>query len=422
MSRLYLISALSLLVIGLLATACVTEDPDGDDAFPNTTDFNQADPDDPSTCPTIDHRDVVNNGTILDAPCYLVTARPTVDNGVLTINAGTILYFERDAGLEIEGDDAGLIVDGTDDEPVEMRGVQDDAGFWAGLMLTETINPENAIAHLHLSDAGSRNWGTRNRANRQGGLLIRDGSRVSVSDSTFRNNENAGIGIYSADDEVFIDSSLFENNPDYPIRLRTNHVGDLGPDNAFSDNGDAYVKINAERGSRLTRDSTWPTLELPYRVNDDFDIDADLLISPGTELHMDRDVGITVEEDGSLNANAEGADPIEFRGTIAESGYWRGLRFDESFSDNNKIGNAAIRHGGHEAWGTRRRDERHSNLHIEGFASLEFTDETEITDAGANGLTAREDDVSVSGCEHLVFQDIAGDNIVNSSGASACTD
>ena len=415
---------MALAIIVTLALGCVAstgeDDPNGDEETVNQSDDTN-DPDDPDDCPELSSDSDVNGGVTLDESCYLVTSRPTVSDGVLTITAGTTLYFERDQGLQIRGDDAGLVVEGTDDHPVVMQGIVDEAGFWAGVILVETIHPDNAINHLHLSDAGSHNWGTRNRANRQGGLVTRE-SRISVSDSTFRDNENAGIAIYDADDEMTIESSLFEDNPDYPIRLRTNHVGDLSPDNAFSNNGDAYVKINTGRYSELTRDSIWPALEIPYRINDFFDVSADLTISPGTELHMDRDVGITISEEGSLNANAEGADPIEFRGTIAETGYWRGLQFNESFSDNNQIGNAAIRHAGHRAWGTRQRDGRHGNLHMEGFTNLEFTDQTELTDAGGNGLTARESNVSITGCEHLVFENITGDNIVTTQDASVCSE
>lgn len=71
----------------------------------------------------------------------------------VVINAGVIIETESDMGIYITGN-GSLRINGTSSEPVVMRGVQQLAGYWRGLLIN-TNNPLNVFDYLNISDGGS---------------------------------------------------------------------------------------------------------------------------------------------------------------------------------------------------------------------------------------------------------------------------
>ncbi len=423
-----------LAIFCILGLACVVEsgegdnqpnqvtpgDGDGDGTQPGDGDGDGTQPGDgdgDGTTPTGEcvelTSDEVENGAVLDG-CYLVDGSLTVTGGTLQIEGGTEMYFESGRGLTVDGDDgeAAIEINGSSSNPVLMRGSSDNAtaGFWSGVRIRRTGAAPNTISGLIVEHAGGRNWGTNQRDTRQGGLVIDTGADAQITDGIFRHNQHAGLSIHAAGSTVTVSGSSFEDNEGYPIRLRPNHVGDLNPDLHFSGNDDEFVQIARVRSNdphiTLENDATWPTMAIPYEAYR-FYVEADLTLTPGSTFHIKSGGFVRINEGGTLNADASGADPIRFVGVSSAPGSWTGLRFIRSYSEDNVLANIEVRNGGSSSY-------RHESGTRGGilvwYGRLDIN-EAVITDSEGHGLTGHGDTTLVTGCEDMTFENISSNEI-----------
>ncbi len=85
-----------------------------------------------------------------------------------------------------------------------------------------------------------------------------------------------------------------------------------------------------------------------YLVNADVEIllFADVIIEAGTVLKFAQGTGLVVTTDASLAVNGLPESPIIFTGQEDSRGYWRGITYDQSESDDNQVVNAVIEYAG----------------------------------------------------------------------------
>ena len=112
-----------------------------------------------------------------------------VHNGIdlregLTIGAGSELVFESNSYLEVPAfaDGSYLTINGTEDQPVIMRGEVSVAGAWPGL-LVETSNVRNVFNHLDISDGGEI-FNSPFDVGRGNITLYGEGSRLTLNECT----------------------------------------------------------------------------------------------------------------------------------------------------------------------------------------------------------------------------------------------
>ena len=144
----------------------------------------------------------------LTAP-YNVTGTFSIDaDATLTIEAGATIVFDRSKTIVIHG---GLKAIGTAKNPIVFTGKGDTPGYWSGLKYFRTNNADNILDYVTIEYGGEY----------YAGLFIDSENassytRISVTNSTFK--DNAGAGIYIRYDEYAkynkdIDSSnIFINN------------------------------------------------------------------------------------------------------------------------------------------------------------------------------------------------------------------
>lgn len=84
-----------------------------------------------------------------------------------------------------------------------------------------------------------------------------------------------------------------------------------------------------------------------YRIEGNLTLnDGTLTIQPGVTLIAEQAANLRVENDGRLQVQGSASNPVGFLGKIEESGYWGGLRIDNTASGTHNIEHAVFRHAG----------------------------------------------------------------------------
>lgn len=352
----------------------------------------------------------VNGGVDLDGCYHIVSHRSggrsiRVDHGEVTIAPGSEFYFDSGEGirfLQDSGDPAVLIAEGTEEEPILFSHYEDNAspGSWDGLYFEDTSGAEHVLDHVIIEQGGGRNFGTRSRDNRQGGLVLDKEVRLTATNVTLRQNDHAGLAIHEDYHDQTFGNITIEDTAGYPLRIRANHVPLLNDSFTIVDNEHQAIRVSdnhSENDRDFTTDGTWPNIGLPYYVGR-MEIRGDMTLEPGLTLYMASDSSSggrwSVREGGSLHAVGTAEEPIVFRGDIPGAGFWDDIRLDDSFSDRNEFQHVEIRDAEH-------------GLRVNGFSKVTIND-TLFANMSRSVLRV-DSDSEVSGCQGLSFQDVEGD-------------
>lgn len=310
------------------------------------------------TCSELTEGDVATGSPVtLDGVCYRVDGRITVDENAVIIESGTTLYFEEEGGIAVT-DDGSLSAEGTEEEPVCFTGIDEEPGFWRGLRFRETDSEENRLSRTVVEYAGSEAWGIRNRDRDRGAIVLTDAeTRLEIAESKIRQNAFVALnGSHIRGMDLTISDTLFEEN-ETPILLQAQTADGLAETVQFEDNDvDAAVLYSAgTRDHVIARDTS--LAGLPYRIDKRLEVEEGVLeIEPGAHIEFIEHGGIVVTEDGALSAEGTEDEPVYFGGVEAEPGFWRGLRFRDTDSEQNRLSHAIVEHAGSEPWGIRNRD------------------------------------------------------------------
>ncbi len=335
----------------------------------------------------------------------------------LTLAPGVVLEFEQDFGMAISGE-GRFIAKGTEDKMITLTGVEKQRGFWRGLHFEDTKSSANALDYVVVEYAGAAKW---HGGASSGGLFLEgSGVALAISNSVFRENAVAGIFSTGIDADVTVASTSFENNK-LPIWMADNLIGGLAADNAFDGNDESYVLVGNGSGPRtnVTKDQTWVTLPVPYRVELTVLVKGNLTLSPGMTIEFKQGKGIYVDE-GTLAADATDGDRIRFIAADGETGqgFWAGIGFTKSFSNKNIIANADILYGGGAGWNGL--ETSWANLYATGGRDKAqvAVNNVKIAGSGGYGISAGTDS-AVSPCENVTFENNTKDDITG-AGASTC--
>ena len=107
--------------------------------------------------------------------------------------------------------------------------------------------------------------------------------------------------------------------------------------------------------------------EACYTIHDTYTVEERTLnVSPGTTLYFGEDAGIRVLDSGALSAVGTSNDPICMYGLEEQRGYWRGLRFLNSPSADNRLDHVVLEHAGSRTWTTNRQARNHGGVVVIG--------------------------------------------------------
>lgn len=138
---------------------------------------------------------------------YQMLGGQSIENADLTIEGGSIFYFEEDRKIEVRNE-ASLNIEGTADNPVILTGNEAIPGYWQGIQFTFTNSINNAISHTTIEYAGGPG------GNGEGAIVLFGNSpesRLEMTNSTVSHSAEYGVWGYTG--SVFIESgnTYFDN-------------------------------------------------------------------------------------------------------------------------------------------------------------------------------------------------------------------
>ncbi len=133
----------------------------------------------------------------LDVP-YGMMDDSRVENNDFTIDPGAEFAFDVNAGLELGGDISFTIV-GTANDPIVFTGTEKSAGWWKGIFVTQTQQPNNEMEHVTIEYGGSNSWHSSvEPANLTVGRSISSyNARMALSNSTLQFSDGHGLYVHS---------------------------------------------------------------------------------------------------------------------------------------------------------------------------------------------------------------------------------
>ncbi|MBV1861223.1 MAG: right-handed parallel beta-helix repeat-containing protein [Nannocystaceae bacterium] len=326
---------LSLLALGCDPLPDADGDTDGNDTDVADTDATGSttptDPTDGSTgelgdCPTLDQADFTGDVTF-PAGCYQVPSVVAID-GRLEMEAGVEMHFGT-LSTVLVANGGVIIASGSVDAPVLLTATDQS---WGGIDLSGSASSENRLEGVEV-DAVDGN-----------AIELGGASRLSVIDSTVRDNEGIGL-VVGAGSEIIVQGSTFSGN-EVPMHVALEHVAGLGDNNTLTGNTDDLVLVD---GGTLADDASWSPVGVPLRLQSDAYFDGALDLLPGIVLEFPLDGAMWVSTSGSIHAEGTAEAPVTLRGAQAERGYWKGLAV-ESKATANALQYCVIENAGASQW------------------------------------------------------------------------
>lgn len=245
--------------------------------------------------------------TVASAPCYQIPSDLVLSgSGNLTLAPGTTLIADAGVAIRIQ-DSAALNAVGTDILPIRIQGASRTPGYWRGLEITSS-NPAQHFSHVIIADSVT-------------GVDI-------VNDSSFASLENTWI----------------ENSSVAAMRLPIRLAAGIEESNQFG-RSSGGIELLAEKVTP-EQPVILPGLDTYYRLGQTLLVDGPLTLDPGVDLRMEEATLIYISDQGSINAVGTASKPIRVTGAMESPGYWHGLWFSNSSSQNSRLEYVTVAHGG----------------------------------------------------------------------------
>ena len=278
--------------------------------------------------------------TTLDMPCYQAPNGLSVNSpATLTVLPGVRVEFGAGTQLQVN-QGAALKAVGTQAAPITFTGIQPMPGFWGGVEYFSN-HVDNVLDFVTIEYGGTA--GSANLS-----LFSPDSPRVRISNTTLRNSAGYGFDFGNGGSTL----ETFENvtstgNAQGAGLIAANDVGQLGSTNDFSGNTQDRIVVISNFG--VTSDQTWFDLGTPYALGIDtsapLNVDAHLTLAPGSTLVFHAGHQLNVRENGTLTAVGTVSEPIRFMGKSHVPGFWKGIQFTFS-NTNNELSFVTVEDGG----------------------------------------------------------------------------
>ena len=274
------------------------------------------------------------------------------DDPVLTLAAGLVLQFGNEHALWVgRFDDGGLIVNGTEEEPVVLESASGTTGpgDWLGLRFEGNVLSGTTISNLIVRHAGA--------AGATGCVTIASDTagRISIEDSEFAECGLAGVGALSSGFAfASFTGNVFRDSP-LGLHLAPSVVASVGPQ--------TYVDVpaNSINGGAVAQSGTWGAQDVPWLVRGTIEIQGDtspvLTLEGGVVLQFAGGEQMRVGrfEPGGLIAQGAAGNPVVFQSSAAapSAGDWLGIRFSGNVLSGTLLDNVLVEHAGEDASSTR---------------------------------------------------------------------
>lgn len=269
---------------------------------------------------------------------FLVEGR---ESPVLTIEAGAVVRFEKDASLVVGNEEpGGLIINGSAGKPVVLTADSSgpNAGFWKGIRFGDTaVRDKASITGARIEYAGEEDKDALYLA--AAGLQL----NMTVRDSEFTNSLYAGIHMVensrlseSSSNIKILGTKAGTYDGGFPIvtYLLGSHLVPIG---AYTGNDIDAVRITARNFyDVLSKSTTWRHVGVPYDLDISLTVEGPLkpvlIIEPGVTTKWGHETFLEIanSNSGGLMAVGTKEKPILFSGNLEKQTGWMGISFGHS--------------------------------------------------------------------------------------------
>jgi hypothetical protein len=283
--------------------------------------------------PAVDHCGEIASDETWPSGAHLVTCDVKVVSGTLTIESGATVTFDRNAGITVGTEGAAsLLVTGTPEAPATFAGTG-----WSGVEAGEYAEGVT-LSSLAMSGAG----------------IVAEGAELALSTVTITGAEGCGLDLSRGARLAGASTGLvLSGNGTHPACVALDAVATLPvTGSSYAGNADDTILVD---GGDLAGSATWNALGVPYRVDDNIELDGSaiepevLTIAAGVTLRMGSGTAIELSPDGGASglvvAGTEAA-PVTLEGAVADTrGTWRGVVAQPGV-ETLQLAHATIRNAG----------------------------------------------------------------------------
>lgn len=268
----------------------------------------------------------------------------------IKIEAGVVIEFEQDAGIEIDDFNipkASLSAIGTSEKPVVFRGVKKEKGYWRGIMF-DSNSPDNKLIHTRVEDAGGRAFSSNGDL---GAVHVYASGQLTMENTQVTNSKSYGLNATYTKASLTLTNNTFTKN-NAPAVVNPGYLDALNSTNDYKGNTSDFVEVDPY-GEEITKPSTWHKINVPYRVLSNavkhIRVRNLLTIEPGVLIEFGPETYLNIYEDGGgLKAVGTSSEPIIFTGVSKVAKAWKGI-YIESKHPETEIAYAEIHYSGVDA-------------------------------------------------------------------------
>ena len=312
----------------------------------------------------------------LEGSPYWVTSDISFTSGTHNIEAGVVIYFRANTGLNIG--QASVNFNGTATQPILLTYEDEETGMWNGVYYQDASDSNgltSVMSHTTIEKAGNGD----NNAN----LRLHNTNQPTINNCTFNNADGIGLRLCNShptisgtimSDNLFSGLDLESAAPTcdacvmsgnlYGIYYRNSNFGatlqgvtttgntfglySCTPDRTFTLDSDALAFVDnttdiAVAGGRIANDQTWSPFPNGIAMLGNVEVyggTPKLTITPGTIIKGAENTSLYIGNGGSqggmLYAVGTATDSIVFTSLNGEVGGWNGLNFRDG-SDYNSL-------------------------------------------------------------------------------------
>lgn len=282
-----------------------------------------------------------------NAPVDYIIGCETNINTKLTVEPGVVIAFKPGASLRLR-QDASLKMEGTQNMPIVLTGVEAEKGIWRGVLI-ESTKTSNSMKYVTIEYAGSSS-ASHSGGMYPAGLQVTNSGDVTIDHCTFQHCKDNGL-YWTSDKYISITNSTFTKN-DVPMKtVGMNQIKLYNNTNTYKGNVNDYVHMQYPGISNDNNEITMRKIDVPYyvttRIYNRYDVDhAQLIIEPGVDIIMaTAETHMRILEDASIRSIGTPSEPITFRGENGVKADW-GYIVVSSGSSLNEIAHTDIKHAG----------------------------------------------------------------------------
>lgn len=248
--------------------------------------------------------------------------------------------YEVAARRELEvGDFRGEALfrsEGTQNNPVVIRGVDQSPGSWRGISVGRDSSAQTSFVHTVIQHGGD---------NGQASLELERAIKVehlTVQDA-LNGVEVKHFGFAPGSTHLSV-----KNTKGYALRVHAEAIVGLPAGGTFENNERSVVWV--ERGE-IEKSGTIVKMPVPYQLEGTTRLGrkVDLVVAPGTHFKMGERANLWLDPyDGSSSVVMKGTDAerIKFMGAQASAGYWGSVRAGKDLKANSAFEYVEFAHGG----------------------------------------------------------------------------